>query len=265
LALWNYDWSSDRPGPRRPDPRQFQPAEQPPMMVPPPNAPVVMIHVDEPKRSSAGTAFSVDRHGVWITARHVTDGCDRIVLRTDAGRYLRVDRVVEQRNVDISLLWSRGGPAELTVYDGDVRPGQPGYAFGFPQGRPGDARGQAIGRWYLWSTGRLEFVAPVVAWAQIERIPDRGPNLAGISGGPWVDAEGRVVGVVIAGAPRRGRTYTTAPESLRAALARTDGTVSPRAAFAVNPTNFAGIGDRLRSQRTVSQVLCVVNSSRVRR
>ena len=35
------------------------------------------------KNSSIGTAFSVSEDGIWFTARHVVDGCDRVGLQVE--------------------------------------------------------------------------------------------------------------------------------------------------------------------------------------
>ena len=93
-----------------------------------------------------------------------------------------------------------------------------GYSFGFPQGSPGDVYGKVIGRGRMLTRGRYRKDEPVVAWTQIRRIPDVGADLSGISGGPWVDAAGDVIGVHVAGSPRRGRSYSTAPRTLLTAI-----------------------------------------------
>ena len=43
--------------------------------------PAFTVDVGE-KGNSTGTAFSIRDEGVWLTARHVVDGCDRIGLRS---------------------------------------------------------------------------------------------------------------------------------------------------------------------------------------
>jgi serine protease Do len=108
------------------------------------------------------------------------------------------------------------------------------------------------------ATGRYTTLEPVVAWAHVRRAPDRGPALGGISGGPWVDRQGRVVGVHVAGTPRRGRSYSTAPETLLAAIGEAGVRPSTAAGETVTPANFDTVGNRLRARGTVSQVYCVM-------
>ena len=42
--------------------------------------PSVVVDVPEKAGPAAGTAFSIARSGVWLTARHVVDGCAKPVI-----------------------------------------------------------------------------------------------------------------------------------------------------------------------------------------
>ena len=98
---------------------------------------------------------------------------------------------------------------------------------------------------------------PVLAWAEVQRIPDRDEPLSGISGGPVFDAAGRLGGVPVAGAVRRGRSYTTAPSSIRELYARgglRDGGGTP--VPALDDAGFARVGERLRADRVVTKAIC---------
>ncbi len=245
---------------RRPDPGQFAPAQ--PLDPASPGGPGVMVPVGDKQTSSSGTAFSVDRGGIWITARHVADGCDRIVLQKTARQFVPVIRVRHHPNADISILWTRTGVPALPLLEQPLRPNQNGYSFGFPKGEPGDVHARLIGRTKMHQRGRYRTNEPVVAWTHVRRVPDRGAHLGGISGGPWVNAAGRILGVHVAGNPRRGRSYATSPASLRAALAQagvTDSSISrSMKKISVTPQNFPAIGNQLRTAQTVAKVLCLV-------
>lgn len=269
---------------RRPDPRQFRPppqaqaeppaAEERPLppsgaeegpVLPPASRrdPGVMIEAAAVKTTSSGTAFSVNRDGTWVTARHVTDRCDRVVLQTGERRFVRVRRVEPEPGTDISVLWTQGGAPALPVTDPELRRGQEGFSFGFPQGEPGDVYAELMGRRRILHTGRHRSAEPAVAWSHVRRVPDRGANLSGISGGPFVDRAGRVIGVHVAGSPRRGRSYSTAPESLFAALrrsgARAEADPVPRSeAASLSGTRFPEYGRRLRARVSVAKVVCLV-------
>jgi hypothetical protein len=95
-------------------------------------------------------------------------------------------------------------------------------------------------------------------------VPDRGTNLGGISGGPWVNANGQIIGVHVAGAPRRGRSYSSTPESLLNILKQagingaTVGNGSQK--FSVNKSDFPTVGGQLRRRLTIAKVYCIVGN-----
>lgn len=245
---------------RRPDPGQFAPAEPPAR--PPSDQPGIMVPVGDKQASSTGTAFSVDRSGVWITARHVADGCDQIVLQKSDRRYVRVIRKRHHPNADISILWTQSGVPALPLLEQPLRQNQDGYSFGFPKGEPGDVHAKLIGSTRMHQRGRYRTDEPVVAWTHVRRVPDRGAHLGGISGGPWLNSAGRILGVHVAGSPRRGRSYATAPTSLRAAFTQAGLSASGASRglekVSVTPRNFPAVGDKLRKALTVAKVLCLV-------
>ncbi len=269
-----YRGGMENPPPdRRPDPRRLEQLSRPPpetpqdagRALPPPSAadPSIFVEIGEKKQNAVGTAFSLSRAGIWITARHVTEGCDLVALERGNGKLIRVSRVAQQSFADISILWTRGGTAALPVADPPLAAGEDGYSFGFPHGRPGDLYGQVLGRGRLIARGRYQSEEPVIAWTQVRRIPDEGADLGGISGGPWVNRNGDVIGVHVAGAPRRGRSYSTTPQAILAAVANNGVRPAPdREALPqnseLNPGSFERYGDALRGRETVSKVICLV-------
>ena len=267
LALGSEIFSDEEnPGSlRRPNPHLPPAAVEPGRPLPPKSRldPGLVVEIEDKKGTSTGTAFSIHESGVWVTARHVTDDCDTVALKISGGRLVRVQKVDSQPHADISILWTRGGTAALPVIRPQLRVGQNGYSFGFPQGEPGDLYGRIVGRRNMLSRGRYRTDEPVVAWTQLRRIPDRGPDLGGISGGPWVNSSGEVIGVHVAGAPRRGRSYSTAPDSLLRAIRGTGVKVSQeKSGDSITPRRFAGEGSRLRRGQTILQVICLAGQRR---
>jgi hypothetical protein len=98
----------------------------------------------------------------------------------------------------------------------------------------------------------------VLAWAETGRSAWLDGSLAGLSGGPALDAEGRILGVTIAESPRRGRIYTTAPDSLNATLDAVGVEPPPsEGEFPVTPANYGEVANLLRRALRVAMVVCV--------
>jgi len=214
-----------------------------------------------PPRRAAGTAFSVSDRGVWVTARHVVEGCARPALMVGPGQGVAA-RARLDPDSDVAILSTEGGAPGLPLgLDQPLHIGERGFHPGFPQGRPGEAASRLLGRQTIIAAGRGKnggAVQPVIAWAQGGRTEGLRGGLAGLSGAPVLDSAGRVVGVTIAEAPRRGRIYTAAPESLRKALA--DVKPGPTAGPLGDPVtveNYGRVADSLRRELSVVQVACL--------
>jgi serine protease Do len=68
-----------------------------------------------------------------------------------------------------------------------------------------------------------------------------------------------VIGVTVAEAPRRGRIYTTAPETVTAALAASGRRPADFAAGEpITTDNYGRVADSLRRDLRVAQVVCLL-------
>lgn len=226
--------------------------------LPPPSRgdPVVSIEL-EPKKNSSGTAFPVAAQ-VWMTARHVADGCAKVGIVTGPRKAVRGGDVRVHGSADLALFRAPVSARPVAVAGDDLRVGQAGYHFGFPQGEPGALRSSLLGRGTMRVSGRYNTREPVLAWAEVERVPDSDRPLSGISGGPVFDTAGQLVGVHVAGSIRRGRSYTTAPRSMRelwseAGIQPSGGSPVP----ALDDRNFAEVGARLRDEMVVAKAICL--------
>jgi len=202
-----------------------------------------------------GTAFSLSRDGLWMTARHVVDHCRRIfLLGRDA---VPVTGLFLHPAADVALLRTAGGPEALALGERTLGIGQDGFGFGFPAGRPGEVYGQLLGRTKVRAVADGS-VAPGIVWAEVARNPDSLPQLGGLSGSPMLDRSGEVIGVLIASSDRRGRVVSAAPVSLRQALGQAGATAHApaRPAPPVEPRDFVAYGDALRSSLKVAKVAC---------
>jgi len=213
---------------------------------------IVLVDV-APLQSGMGTAFSIDRAGLWLTARHVVDSCDSIGIRIGARRIVPVQAQIVQ-NSDLAVLrsdWKRRPlPADLET---QRQIGEIGYFFGYPQGRPGEVVGSLIGRHRMKVRGRYTNDEAILAWSELGRSRNLKGSLGGLSGAPVLDKDGEIIGVVSAESPRRGRVYSVAPRYLRGIITDPGSGIEP-----LSLESYAVVADKLRRDRRVAQVICLV-------
>jgi S1-C subfamily serine protease len=212
---------------------------------------------DIPFQPASGTAFSIAGEGRWLTARHVVEGCRQPALVVGGGRAVAADVRLSPR-ADIALLITAGGPPALPVTTTiPLRVGQRAFHAGFPQGRPGEVTSRLLGRETLKVRGRGARDEPVLAWAEVGRTLGLEGTLAGLSGAPTLDRRGRVVALTIAEAPRRGRIYTTAPDTLGPAIRGEQPASEPLFGEPVTIDNYGRVADDMRRDLRIAQVVCL--------
>lgn len=268
-------FEADDARPRRPDPRGFQAEAAPegpptqdsarprPLPAPSPSDPTMAVTEGgacEP--ACSGSAFAINRHGYWLTAKHVVEDCNFVVLLTGARTAVPVERITPHPQADVSVLWTDLSTPPLKLRPGPLDQGQSGFSIGFPSGDPGDVHGRLLGRVKVRRHGGQDRAQPAVIWAEISRQPPHDKPLGGLSGGAVLDQDNRVVGVMIAASARRGRLTSAAPLSLRqtikqAGLDPTLLSTDQRRAPAIDGRSYGGHGDRLRSQLTVAKIYCL--------
>jgi S1-C subfamily serine protease len=220
--------------------------------------PAVVVDVPGKAEPGTGTAFSIADRGVWVTARHVVEGCSKAAIVVAEGRGVEAQVHIDPHS-EAAILTTEGGapplPLGLAI---KLRRGDRAFHPGFPQGSPGEATSRLLGRENLMVRGRGARTEPVLVWAETGRTDGLKGTLAGLSGAPALDNAGRVIGVTVAEAPRRGRIYTTAPETLAATL---NSAHENPAAFAVGEQvsveNYGRVADALRRDLRVAQVICL--------
>jgi S1-C subfamily serine protease len=234
-------------------------AEGPVLAPASPFDPSVTVDVPDHPEPAAGTAFSVASTGLWVTARHVVDGCRQAAVVIGEGRGVAATAQIDPHGEAALLRTDGGAPALPLDLAAPLREGELAYHPGYPQGLPGEAASRLIGRENLVVRGRGARTEPVLVWAEIGRTDGLRGTLGGISGAPALDAQGRVVGVTIAEAPRRGRIYTTAPETVQR-LIDDAGVPLPVTASADTPLtqqNYGRAAAALRRDLRVAQVVCL--------
>jgi len=219
--------------------------------------PSAVVKVPTAPGPGAGTAFSVASRGVWLTARHVVEGCARVaVVVAPASAVVAVARI-DPRD-DTAVLFTKGGAPPIPLApDSPLRMGAAAFHPGFPGDRAGEAATRLVGRQRLTARGRGGRAQPVLAFAEIGRTEGLPANLAGLSGAPALDGAGRAIGVTIAQSPRRGLIYSTTPASLRAALAFAGVSPSPAAGEPIGTANYGRVADDLRRDLRVAPVVCL--------
>ena len=214
-----------------------------------------------PKSVSVGTAFSINANGLWITARHVTDGCDRIMLSDEKYKRFPVNGLIQHPRADVSIFKSNLRAEPLLINFEAPRYGQGGYHFGFPRGEPGDVHSVLMGRRAMYHKSRSGQKENVLVWAERDSFPENDYSLGGISGGPIVNDNGDVVGVHVAGSIRRGRSFSSLPSAIdylvdKGGHSYNQGNDIKAVRAYLNAFDFPKAGSGLRKQKTVAQVIC---------
>jgi len=139
-------------------------------------------------RIATGTGFVVGASAV-LTNQHVVDGCRRVQLRTAEGRMLDASVPAADRERDLALLRVEGDPGPLLAFRSNpVRRGESVVTYGFPLAG-------------LLSSG------PTLTTGEVSALSGLGDNQTqfqisapvqqGNSGGPLLDRQGNVIGVVV--------------------------------------------------------------------
>ncbi len=211
------------------------------------------------RETASGTAFSVGEGGVWVTARHVLDGCYQSAIVVAEGRGVAAS--VRLLDGDIAILTTVGGaPALPLAGPEEPQRGDTAFHLGFPQGYPGEAASRLLGRRKLRERTREATPQALIAWSEIGRTESIKGDLAGLSGAPALDAGGAVVGVTLGEGPRRGRIYTTTAATLRHALKAAKvpfPAATGSAGQIITTDNYGRVADTLRRDLGVAQVVCL--------
>jgi S1-C subfamily serine protease len=254
------------------NPREDAPeAEPPPFEVAAPEIPMgpelgapspfderVVVEIDEPS-DGIGTAFAVGERGVWVTARHVVEGCRRVGLEVGRGAVAPVKAVEIASYADLAVLRTGRAPTPLPLGLPDtLRVGTRGFHVGYPQGQEGEVVSQLLGRSTLVTRGQASREELILTWAETGRTRGLIGSLGGMSGGPVFDAAGRVIGVTLAESPRRGRIYTADPSLISRLLQDEVLASAPNPVGPFDSLNYGQEADRLRRERAVVKVVCRV-------
>ena len=140
-----------------------------------------------------GSGFVVDEKGLAITAAHVVaEPGRRIEVRSALAGRVTVRLVAVDRGHDLALLQlpAQGAPyAALPLAERPPRPAEEVYLYGVPMWRHGVLLRGAIAA----AAPTYEFLPEEAHYVRVLYVSASTQH--GTSGGPWVDASGRVVGM----------------------------------------------------------------------
>lgn len=152
---------------------------------------VVLIAVERvgARNMVTGSGFFVDPRGYIVTARHVIEGANRVVVLTSDGKQLPAIIVRYSTLFDGAVLKVEGiGFPALTFGDSDtVRQGQEVLLLGYPRVDVLGAESVTVTR------GIVSALRPGEGLLQIDAALN-----SGNSGGPVLNARGEVIGIAVA-------------------------------------------------------------------
>ncbi len=201
------------------------------------------------------TAFSVGESGVWLTAQSAVGDCDQIAVIIAPGRGAQAKATLVPGG-QLAVLTTDGGAQPLPVTM--AAPGrEDSFIAGYPQGSPGEAAVRLLGASFQGDHRRGDLAQPRLAWAEIGRTDGLQGVLSDMEGAPVLDGLGRVQGVLLGEAPRRGRLYAAPVSAVRQAM--TLAKVPPITQPDVEPIttdNYGRAADALRRDLRVVQIWC---------
>ncbi len=177
-------------------------------------ASTVRVDAQGCRRGYVGSGWVVD-DGLVVTNAHVIAGSDSQSVRRTDGSSLDAEVVRYDPDSDLAVL-RVGGLDRPALSLGEVQPDSDGAAIGYPGGQD-EPRVAPVGiREQRTTTGRDIYGA---GRADREVVYLASSLRQGDSGGPVINTDGDVVGVVFAVSPDRDTTaYALAPEEVRGVL-----------------------------------------------
>ena len=201
------------------------------------------------------TAFSIGEAGVWLTAQSAVKDCGRIAVILAPGRGAEA-KAAPAPGGQLALLTTEGGSPALPLAPG-ARGHEDSFIAGFPQGQAGEAAVRLLGASFKGDHRRFSLAEPQLDWAEIGRTDGLKGPLRGLEGAPVLDGVGRVQGVLVGEAPRRGRLEAAPISAIRQAMALAK--VAPATQSDSEPIttdNYGRAADALRRDLRVVQIWC---------
>jgi len=218
-------------------------------------------------KTTVGSAIAISPNGVWLTARHVVEGCREVIvqggIKNRRPAHLKATNITLHPTADVAVITSGRSDFDRDPFQMAARGDQAGEAFhiGFPRGKPGAVHSRYLGRQQVRRPRISEGSESVLVWAEVTRIPNFSGELGGISGGVVVDNTGAIIGTNSAGSARRGRLLTSRPNTLRSVIRQSGESVAPapdsRPAIAeLTGRDYPAFAKSAIQDRRVVRVIC---------
>jgi serine protease Do len=164
-------------------------------------------------QGSRGSGFFIDPEGYILTAQHVIDKANEIEVRTAAGQRLVARLVVAESQLDLALLkiQSEREATVLALGDSDrIQVGDLAVVFSYPFGRESSMSLGIISR-----AGKTYPDS-----AAYEFIQTDAGAYPGVSGGPLLNSQGHVVGMITMASERGNLGFATPINVIKKILPR---------------------------------------------
>ena len=139
------------------------------------------------KEGGQGTGFFITVEGLMVTNAHVVEGCSTVTVVSERAGTSLAEVVARDTTNDLALVKVKSKPQSVASIRMGVRVGEPVAAFGFPL----SGLLATSGNFTFGNVTALSGIADDTRYIQIQA-----PVQPGNSGGPLLDYNGNVVGVV---------------------------------------------------------------------